>query len=161
MLVTAEELLAGAETTFDVELPSAVLRPDLGEAPAAGPTGKHVRIRPLTVRDVQLIARAAKGEEVLTSVLMIQKAVVEPRLREKDVAAMASGLVRFLVERINRVSGLSTTDDDVRELAGSPIVQAFFVLAREFGWTPEQVKGMTVAQILGYLELLNQNRRAG
>jgi hypothetical protein len=38
-------------------------------------------------------------------------------------------------------------------------VRAFFVLAREFNWTPEQVKELTIAQILGYLEMLNQTKR--
>ena len=55
---------------------------------------------------------------------------------------------------------LSTSDDEMREIASSPVVQAFFVLAREFNWTPEQVKQMTVGQFLGYLELLNQTKRA-
>jgi hypothetical protein len=67
--------------------------------------------------------------------------------------------VGFLVDRINRISGLSTTEDELQELADAPIVRAFFVLAKEFNWTPEQVREMTVGQILGYLELLNQTKR--
>jgi hypothetical protein len=155
--LTAEELMAGREATFDVEIPPDVLQPDLedGGSPA---TGGKVRLRPLTVQDVQLIVKAAKDDEVLTSVLMVQMAMVEPALTERDISALHSGLVRFLVERINRISGLSSTDDELRELTESPIVQAFFVLAREFNWTPEEVRGMTVGQILGYLEMLQQAR---
>ena len=119
-----------------------------------------VKLRPLTVRDVQLIAKAAKGDEVLTSVLMMQKAAVEPKLKQDDIAKMHSGLVGFLIDQINHISGLSTTEDEMKEIAESPIVQAFFVLAKEFNWTPQQVKEMTLGQILGYLEMLNQAKRS-
>jgi hypothetical protein len=155
--LTPEELMAGRDVTYDVEIPPEVLQPALedGGSPA---TGGKVRLRPLSVKDVQLIAKAAKDDEVLTSVLMVQRAMVEPTLAERDISALHGGLVRFLVDRINRISGLSSTDDELRELAESPIVQAFFVLAREFNWTPEEVRGMTVGQILGYLELLEQSR---
>jgi hypothetical protein len=159
MLVTPEELLAGKEMTFQVEIPDQILNPS--------PTGKSVRaakdkqivLRPLTVKDVQLIAKAAKDDEVLTSVLMIQRAVVDPPLKQAEVANMHSGLIRFLVEVINRVSGLATSEDEMRQITESPIVQAFYVLAKEFGWTPEQIKEMTLAQILGYLDLLNQTKK--
>jgi hypothetical protein len=111
------------------------------------------------VKDIQLIAKAAKDDEVLTSVLMIQKAVVEPPLKQNDVAALRSGLVSFLVDRINHISGLTTTDDELRAIADAPIVQAFFLLAKEFNWTPQQVRELTIGQIVGYLEFLNQGRK--
>lgn len=162
MFVTPEELLAGHEMTYDVVIPEAILFPSLddGAAPQGAGGGRRIRLRPLTVRDIQLIARAARDDEVLTSVLMIQKAVVEPPLKQGQVAEMHSGLVGFLVDRINRISGLSTDEDEVRQIADAPIVRAFYVLAREFHWTPDQVREMTVGQILSYLELLNQSRRA-
>jgi hypothetical protein len=157
MIITPEELLAGKELTYEVEVPPAVLMSG-EERPRAGEP-KKIRLRPLTIKDVQLIAKAAQDDEVLTSVLMIHRAVVEPKLKQSEIADMPGGLVRFLVERINRISGLSTGQDELKEVAQSPIVQAFFVLAKEFNWTPQQVKQMTVGQIIGYLELLNQNRR--
>jgi hypothetical protein len=162
MFVTAEELLAGRELTFDVEIPVQVLSPSLENGNGNHGTGgvaKKIQLRPLTVKDVQLIAKGAKDDEVLTSVLMIQKAVVEPALKQSDIAGMHSGLVRFLVDAINRISGLSTTEDEMKEIVESPIVRAFFVLAKEFNWTPQQVREMTVGQILGYLELLNQSKQ--
>lgn len=163
MFVTAEELLAGRELTFEVEIPAQILSPSLANGSANGRSqsqeAKKVQLRPLTVKDVQLIAKGAKDDEVLTSVLMIQKSVVEPALKQSDIAGMHSGLVRFLVDAINRISGLSTTDDEMKEIVESPIVRAFFVLAKEFNWTPQQVREMTVGQILGYLELLNQNKQ--
>lgn len=163
MFVTAEELLAGRELTFEVEIPAQILSPSLENGHANGHANgceaKKIQLRPLTVKDVQLIAKGAKDDEVLTSVLMIQRSVVEPALKQSDIAGMHSGLVRFLVDAINRISGLSTTEDEMKEIVESPIVRAFFVLAKEFNWTPQQVREMTVGQILGYLELLNQNKQ--
>lgn len=160
MFVTAEELMAGKEMTFEVDIPPEILTPSVDGKSSNGHSARKVQLRPLTVRDVQLIAKGAKDDEVLTSVLMIQKAVVAPELKQSEISGMHSGLIRFLVDRINRISGLSTTEDEMHEIAESPIVRAFFVLAKEFNWTPQQVKEMTVGQILGYLELLNQTKRA-
>ena len=156
---TPDELLAGSDVTYDVEIPAALLHPSPDGAESATASGRRVRIRPLTVRDVQLIAKAARSDDVLTSILMVQRAVVEPALKERDVAQMPGGVVRFLVERINRVSGLTASEDDLRLVAESPLVQAFAVLAREFGWTPDQVRNLTIAQVLGYLEVLGRVRR--
>jgi hypothetical protein len=160
MFVTAEELMAGKEMTFEVDIPPEILTPSMNGKQLNGEPAKKVQLRPLTVRDVQLIAKGAKDDEVLTSVLMIQKALVAPELKHSEISGMHGGLVRFLVDCINRISGLSTTEDEMHEIAESPIVRAFFVLAKEFNWTPQQVKEMTVGQILGYLELLNQTKRA-
>jgi hypothetical protein len=35
----------------------------------------------------------------------------------------------------------------------APLAKACFVLADEFGWTAEDVAGMTIGQILMYLEM--------
>jgi hypothetical protein len=157
--VTAEELAAGKDVTFDVEIPAEVLHPTADGTPPTRPGGT-VRLRPLTIRDVQLIAKAAKDNEVLTSTLMIQQAVVEPALNQHEVAELPGGVVSFLVDCINRVSGLTTSEDDLRDIARSPIVRAFFILAKEFNWTPQQVRELTVGQVLGYLELLNETSGA-
>ena len=159
MLVTPEELLAGHDLTFDVTLPPDILQPSLDDAPAPNGEPRRIRLRPLTIHDVQLIGKAAKDDEILTSLLMIQQAVVEPKLTQAQVARMHSGLVSFLVRCINRISGLTTAEDDLRAIAESPLVRAFYILAREFNWTPQQVQAMTVGQILGYLELLNETRQ--
>lgn len=158
MIITPEELLVGKELTYDVDVPPSVLVP--GEERARVAESKKVRLRPLTIRDVQVIAKAAQEDEVLTSVLMIQRGVVEPKLKQNEISEMPGGLVRFLVEQINRISGLSAGDAELKEMTNSPIVQAFFILAREFSWTPQQVKQMTVGQVISYLEMLNQSRKA-
>jgi hypothetical protein len=158
MFLTPEDLMAGGSLRYEVEIPPEVLAPAEDGTGAPQRNSNKVKLRPLTVQDVQLIARAAKEDEVLTSVLMIQKAMVEPELKQKEIAAMHSGLVRYLIDQINRLSGLHTTEDEMQGLADSPLVRAFFVLAKEFNWTPQQVREMTVGQILGYLELLNQTK---
>jgi hypothetical protein len=154
--LTPEDLLAGRDAVFDVEVPGEVLRP-AAEADGDPVPGGRVRLRPLTVGDVQLIAKAAREDGVLTSVLMIQRALVEPQLKQAEIAALHGGLVAFLVERINRISGLTSTDDDLRALSESPLVQAFFILAREFHWTPEQLRGMTVGEVFAYLEMAQRS----
>jgi len=153
MFASAEDLMAGVDAVT-ITLPDNLLALDTD---AASP--KRVELRPLTIRDVQLIARAAKEDEVLTSVLMIQQSMQMPKLEQKDIAAMSGGLVSFITKKINEISGLYSSDAQLRELSESPIGQAFFVLAREFNWTPEQVRELTLGQILGYLEMLN-NRGA-
>lgn len=162
--LTAEELLAGVELEHDVEIPRELVPAEGGDGAEPGAAAStaigRVRLRPLCLKDVHLIATAAGADEVLTSVLMIQRAVVEPELDRRTISNMPAGLVRFLVERINRVSGLTSSDEEIREMARAPIVQAFFVLAREFGWTPEEIRGLTVGQVLGYLEMLNRSAPA-
>lgn len=157
MFLTPEELLAGNSATFDVEIPAAVLHPTADGSGA--PLERKVKLRPLTVKDIQLIARAAKDDEVLTSVLMIQRAVIEPSLKQQQIQDFHGGLVSFLVERINRISGLTTGEEELQAIADAPIVQAFFLLAKEFHWTPTQVRELTLGQVLGYLEFLNQSKR--
>ena len=74
MFVTPEELLAGKDVTYDVDIPAELLHPTPDGRPASGASAGRIRLRPLTVKDIQLIAKAAKDDEVLTSVLMIQRA---------------------------------------------------------------------------------------
>ena len=159
MFLTPEELMAGGDISYEIKIPAEVLHPSVNGHSADQKAENIVKLRPLTVKDVQLIAKAAKDDEVLTSILMIQKGVVVPQLKQNDIAQMHSGLVRYLVDRINHISGLTTREDEVQEIADSPIVRAFFVLAKEFNWTPQQVKEMTVGQILCYLEVLNQSKK--
>jgi hypothetical protein len=40
------------------------------------------------------------------------------------------------------------------------LVRAAFILAREFGWTPEQVGELTLGQIMLHLQLLKEQRVA-
>jgi hypothetical protein len=113
-------------------------------------------LRPLTVRALQRIAKAAQDDEELSASLMIQQALVEPALKLDQVSALPAGVARFLVDRINQISGISTPRDALEELVQAPLARACFVLAKEFGWTPEEVSGMTIGQILLYLEMAHR-----
>lgn len=153
-MLTAEELLAGGALSFEIEVPPAVLNASGGKA--AG----RVRLRPLTVHDLQLIARAAKDNDALTSALMVQTALVEPKLTLPQVNAMHVGLLEYLLGEINRISGIVARPEDLQAAAQEPLVRAAFLLAREFGWTPEQVGELTLGQILLHLQLLKERQVA-
>ena len=153
--LAAEDLLAGAQATHRVEVPAELLAPGLAEGSSPG----HVTLRPLTAGAVQRVAQAAKDERVLASVLMVQQALVEPRLSVEQVTGLSAGLLQFLLERVNRISGLTVTEDDLERAVKTPLTRACFVLAREFGWTPADCSALTVGQILLYLEMLARDGR--
>jgi len=146
--LTLEQLLAGGSATREVAIPLDLLQSGADAAAA------KVTVRPLTVRDLQLIAGAVRDDESLSAALMIQQALVEPELRVEQVQKLPAGLARFLVDRINEISGIDTPQNALEELVQAPLAKACFVLAREFGWTPDQVSGMTIGQILLYLEMM-------
>jgi hypothetical protein len=155
MTLTSDELLAGGALRHDVEVPAELL-----DGAAESLTDTVVVLRPLTVRDLQRIGRAARDDDELAAGLMIQEALVEPELGAEQVSALPAGLARFLVERINSVSGITTPRDALGELVQAPLARACYVLAREFGWTPEEVSGMTIGQILLYLEMTQSGGEA-
>ena len=151
MILSPEELLAGGALTFEVEVPAHVLRPNDG---GAGAEPGKVRLRPLTVRDLQLISRAAKERDSLMATLMVQRALVEPEASVAQVAAMHVGLVQFLLEQVNQISGITATAEQIDDAVEAPLAKAAFVLANEFGWTPQQVSELTLGQVLLHLEML-------
>ena len=155
MLLSGEDLLAGASATHLHDIGPEYL----GGAVSGGP--RQVELRPLTVRDLQLIARAAKDDENLSAALMIQQALVSPELSLDQVQRLPAGLARHLVETINALSGIDLPQNALEEMVQAPLARACFVLAREFGWTPEEVSGMTIGQILLYLEMGARAAQAG
>ena len=153
MFLTVEQILAGASLEREVEVPFAFLPPGKD-----GGTPWKVMLRPLAVRDLQRIHRAAKEDDSLSAALMIQSSLVKPQLKADQATQMPAGLASFLVDQINALSGISTSRDQLEEMVQAPLARACFVLAKEFGWTPEEVSGMTIGQILLYLEM---SRRDG
>ena len=149
MMLSAEELLAGGSLTHEVELPAGLLGGN-------GDAEQKVVLRPLTVRDLQRIGKAAQDDEGMSAALMVQQALVQPPLKLDQVSSLPAGVARFLVDRINEISGISTPRNALEELVQAPLARACFVLAREFGWTPEEVSGMTIGQILLYLEMAHR-----
>ena len=156
--LTAEELLAGSSLTFDLVVPADKLHPSLnGYDSSEDNDGDQqiVRLRPLTLGDLQTIARAAKEKDALVATLMVQQALVEPALTVTQVAAMHAGLVQFLLQNVNQISGLSLSDDDLSKAVEAPLVRAAYLLAREYGWTPQEVNELTLGQVLLHLSMLN------
>ena len=153
-MLTAEDLLAGRSLTFEVEVPESVLRPANGSA--AGLAERSVRLRPLTVADLQLVVRAAKENDSLLGTLMVQRALVEPALSVADVTALHVGLVQYLLREVNRISGIDATSEELAEVKDAPLARAAFILAREFGWTPEEIGELTLGQVLLHLQLLDE-----
>ena len=163
MTLSAEDLLAGGALTFEAEIPEGVLHPE-------GPSGAEdsdaeatpqriagtVRLRPLTVRDLQLIGRAAKETDSLMAALMGQRALIEPELSISQVSALHVGLLRHLLREVERISGIDVPDEDLAEAMEAPLARAAFVLAREYGWTPVQTNDLTVGQVLLHMRMLQE-----
>jgi len=156
-MLSAEDLLAGAAATYTVDVPAAVLRPGGDGGPA---TGGQVTLRPLTVRDVQRVAQAAKEQRLVSGVLMVQQALVAPKLTVEETGSLSAGLLQFLLDKVNRLSGLTVEGEDLEGAIRAPLTRACFVLAREFGWTPAECAALTLGQILLYLEMLARQEPA-
>jgi len=154
-------MLAAGNATHTVRVPAALVRGgESGEATAERFAGEVV-LRPLLVRDVDRVVRAAKEQRVLTSVLMVQQALVSPKMTVEQIGSLPAGLVQFLSERVNAISGLTLGEDDLERGVKAPLARACFVLAREFGWTPTECSELTVGQVLLYLEMLAREERDG
>ena len=104
IVLTAEELLAGNAMTFDVIVPPHTPRPGV-ESDAGAET--IVRLRPLTLGTFMLILKAAKDDDTLIPLLMIQESVVEPKLSLAQVRQMHLGLISFLIAHVRQISGLT------------------------------------------------------
>jgi hypothetical protein len=152
-MLSAEELLAGSGLAYEVRVPGEVLRPTDADAAAEGRT---VKLRPLTVADLQLVTRAAKESDSLVGTLMVQRALVEPAMSVVQVAGMHVGLLEFLLDEVMRISGMSVTEPELDAAIEAPLAKAAHALAKEFGWTPPQVSELTLGQIMVHLEMLRQ-----
>jgi hypothetical protein len=149
--LSAEELLAGGTLTHRVALPDELVGPEQ--------TAGEVVLRPLLLADIARLHKASGEDGQLASALMVHQAVVEPRLTLDQVHRLPAGTVEFLLGEVNRVSGLSLAADELDAAVQAPLARACFVLAREFGWTPERCASLTVGQVLLYLEMLGRGER--
>ena len=145
-----DELLLGGRATHRIAVPADVLDPADPGAPG------EVVLRPLVLADVHRVQKAAREDGALTSVLMVQQALVEPAVTIDQVNRMHCGLVEFLLGEVNRISGLRLGRDELDDAVRAPMARACFELAREFGWTPDECAALTVGQVLMYLELLGR-----
>lgn len=145
-MLTAEALLAGAATEHLVEIPARLV-PDAGG-------DRTVRLRPLTVRDLRLIARAARENEDLSGALMVRQSLVDPQLTMDELAALPVGVMQFLLREVNRISGITATEDEVLASLDDPLVRASVLLSRELGWTPEEVGRLTLGETMLHVAAL-------
>jgi hypothetical protein len=158
--LTAETLLAAGTATHAVRIPASLLRGGASsDEAAADQAAGEVTLRPLLVRDVDRVVRAAREQRVLASVLMVQQALVAPKLSVEQVGDLPAGVVQFLAERVNAISGLSLNEDELEHAVRAPLARACFILAREFGWTPAECSELTVGQVLLYLEMIARHER--
>ncbi len=146
MSVTADMLMAGAEAVETVTLPARLV-PRGG----ADPT---VRLRPLTVRDLRLIAKAAREGEEMAGALMVRQALVEPALSLEEIGAMPAGLLQHLLAEVNRISGLTATDAELVAAMQDPLVAASLRLSRELGWTPAEIAGLSMGEVMLHIAAL-------
>jgi len=153
-MLSPEELLAGSALTYEIEVPADVLRPGATSVNGHG----AVRLRPLTVSDLQVISRAAKQNDSLLATLMVQRALVEPAMTVVQVASAHAGLVEFLLEHVNRISGIAADKEQILAASEAPLTKAAFVLSKEFGWTPQQVAELTLGQVLLHLQMLREKK---
>ena len=152
-MLNGEELLAGGTLDFEIGIPPDILHPAEQQHDDAD-TKNTVRLRPLTVHDLQLISRAAKESDSLMATLMVQRALVEPQMTVAQVNGMHIGLVQYLLQHVNEISGITASQEQINEAVDAPLIKAAFVLAKEFGWTPQQVNELTLGQVLLNLQML-------
>jgi hypothetical protein len=157
-VLTADDLLAGSALTHRVRVPAHLVAPRDG-APGGAGEPAEVTLRPLVLADVIRLHKAAGDDGQLASALMVSAGLVEPALTLEQVHRLPAGLVEFLLAEVNRVSGLSLGADEIEDAVHAPLARACFVLAREFGWTPDRCAELTLGQVLLYLELLGRGER--
>lgn len=148
-VLSAQDLLAGGSIIHPAEIPERILRPgpDAGEG-----VGGEVRLRPLSVGVLALISRAAREDPSMVPLLMIKEAMVDPAVTLDQIRAMHIGLVHHLVQRINLISGLAADGEPLEDAVNSALGTSHILLAKHFGWTPEQVSQLTPAQVAVYLK---------
>ena len=148
-ILAAQDLLAGSSITHEVRVPREVLTPE--EQALEDAEGGIVRMRPLNVAVLTLISRASQDDPSLIPLLMIKESLVEPALALDQIRQMHVGLVHFLVSRINSISGLAANGALLDETVSSPLGETHILLAKHFGWTPEQVSQLSPGQVAVYL----------
>ena len=165
-MLSADELLAGGELSFSVDIPQRILNPisTMAESTKGSIAKKaginQVKLKPLTVKQLQIISRAAKDSDNLTATLMVQASLIEPVMTVMQVGAMHVGLVEYLLEQVNRISGISSLHEELEQAAEDPLAKAAFILSKEFGWTPQDVNDLTLGQVVLHLQMLKNNQVA-
>jgi hypothetical protein len=87
----------------------------------------------------------------------VQRSLVEPVVSVAEAMTMPVGLMQFLLHEVNRISGITADEDELANALEAPMAKAAFLLAKEFGWTPQQVNDLTLGQILLHLQMMKAN----
>ncbi len=148
-VLSAGDLLSGSGLIQEVEISSSVLAP--GSEPPNGNLSGIVRLRALSVEKLGLISKASRQDVSLVPLLIIKEALVEPTLSLEEIRNLNVGLVHFLVSRVNAISGLGGDGEALHDAVRTPLGRAQILLAKHFGWTPEQVGQLTPGQVAVYL----------
>jgi hypothetical protein len=151
--LTTEDLLAGSQVVHEIIIPTAILSPSTIPVSRDSPVPIEgcVLVRPINITTLHLISRAARDDPELVPLLMIKEGLVEPAFTLDQIRQLHIGLVNFLATQVNRVSGLSADGETLAQVVVSPLGQASLLLAKHFGWTPEQVSKLTPGQVAVYL----------
>ncbi len=144
-MISAEDLIAGASAEQAVEIPATLL-PEAED--------RRVVLRPLTVRDLRLIAKAVRDNDDLSGALMVRQALLDPVLTLEQIGALPAGLLQFLLAEVNRISGITATEAEVVDALEDPLVQASLLLSRELGWTPEEIGRLTLGETMLHVAAL-------
>ncbi len=155
-MLTAEELLAGSALTFEVEVPAE--RPAAGERLARRGSRRRPRAAARRSRSPTCSSSSARPRRATRSLgtLMVQRALVEPALSVAEVAALHVGLVQFLLQEVNRISGIDATSDELAE------VEERRSRRRRSSWRAssagrrEQISELTLGQVLLHLQMLDE-----
>jgi hypothetical protein len=151
-MLTAAELLAGANLTASIEIPASLLARSAQDA--ASGAQHSVRLKPLTVNDLRLIVRAARDNDELSAALMVQRSLIEPELTLAQVSQLPVGLMQFLLREVNRLSGMTASEAEIAAASEDPLAQAAFRLSQAFGWTPEDIGKLSLGEVLTHLQFL-------
>jgi len=147
--LSAKDLLAGSGVVHDIPVPPEILAPTAQPDPGAAPG--VVRMRPLSVAVLTMISRAARDDAGLVPLLMIKEALVEPVLSLDQIRQLPVGLAHFLVGQANVISGLAADGETIGRVTDTALSEAHVLLAKHFGWTPQQVSRLTPGQVAVYL----------
>ncbi len=100
--ITAEDLLAGVNTDFDVTIPPEIVNP-------VGEDNKSltVKLKPLSIGTFQLILKAARSDSTLVPLLMLKESLVNPVMSLEQIKNLNMGIIKFLMEQVRSISGLT------------------------------------------------------
>ena len=104
--------------THKIEVPESVLYPKASEEKVESQPVKHIEkknrtvvLRPLTINQIAVVAKASKDDRSLLPALMIHESLVEPKLSLEQIRQMHFGLASFLISKINKISGMEVSEN--------------------------------------------------